>query len=230
MSISDQTLLVLCTLLALELVTLRAGQRRLFWAAAGASRSRGLAFVLAAPGTALHEAAHYLACVALGVPITGPVRLFWPQRGVGGELVLGSVPHARTGVLRQGLISIAPLILVPAVLTLATAWLLAPHTLTQLPNALGDLAWWRVAVWIYLSLSCAQAVFPSSGDRIGPAGAACLCALLGATVGLVFVLDARQGLLDVLGAVDGVLAVPASAAAVSLLAFGLLRPAAPART
>ena len=110
---SDQTLLALCALLALELVALRRGQRRLFWAAAGATRSRLLAYGLAAPGTAVHETAHYLACLALGVPITGRVRLFWPQRGASGEVVLGAVPHARTDALRQALISIAPLLLVP---------------------------------------------------------------------------------------------------------------------
>ncbi len=228
MSLSDQTLLALCALLALELVALRRGQRRLFWAAAGATRSRLLAYVLAAPGVAVHETAHYLACLALGVPITGRVRLFWPQRGAGGEVVLGAVPHARTDALRQALISIAPLLLVPAVLTIATAVLLSPHTLTQLPTALGEVAWWRTALWVYLSLSCAQAAFPSSGDHIGLTGAACLCALLGAAVGLVLALGTSRGLLEALGAIDGVLAVPAAAAAISMFAFGLLR-AAPAR-
>ncbi len=229
MSLSDQTLLVLCALLALELVVLRRGQRRLFWAAAHATRSRVLAYALAAPGTALHEAAHYLACVALGVPITGRVRLFWPERTPGGDVVLGSVPHARTSALRQALISIAPLLIVPALLTIATALLLAPHGLTELPNAITEVPWWRAALWIYLSLSCAQAVFPSSGDQIGVAGGACLCALLGATVGLILALDSSHGLLVVLAAIDGVLALPAAAAALSMVALGLLRAAAPAR-
>jgi len=229
MSLGDQTLIVLSALLALELAALRGGQRRLFSAAAGATRSRAIAYGLAAPGTALHEVSHYLACLALGVPITGRVRLFWPQRLPGGRVVLGAVPHARTGPLRQALISIAPLLLVPAVLALATAALLAPYPLTELPNALGDVSWWRVALWLYLSLSCAQAAFPSSGDRIGPAGLACLLALAGVAIGLPLALDARQGVLEVLAAIDGVLAVPAAVAALSLLAFGLLRPASPAR-
>jgi hypothetical protein len=229
MSLSDQTLIALCALLVLELALLRRGQRRLFWIAAGATRSRVLAYALAAPGTALHEAAHYLACLALGVPITGRVRLFWPQLTASGDVVLGSVPHARTGALRQALISIAPLLLVPAVLTLATALLLAPHTLGELPNAITQIAWWRAALLAYLSLSCAQAAFPSSGDHIGVLGGVCLGALLAATTAAILALGSERALLETLAATAGVLALPAVAAAVSMLALGLLRGLAPAR-
>ncbi len=229
MPLSDQTLIALCALLALELALLRRGQRRLFWTAAQATRSRILAYALAAPGTALHEAAHYLACLALGVPITGRVRLFWPQRTASGDIVLGSVPHARTGALRQALISIAPLVLVPAALTLATAVLLAPHTLGQLPDAITQIAWWRAALLVYLSLSCAQAAFPSSGDHIGLLGGVCLGVLLAGATAAILTFGSQNALLEALAAAAGILALPAVAAAVSMLALGLLRSSAPAR-
>lgn len=219
---ANETLIVLVMLLLVELALLRGGQRRLFWATVRASRSRLLAYVLAAPGTALHEGAHYLACRALGVAIVGRVRLFWPTRGPGGELVLGSVSHVRTGVLRQALISVAPLVLVPAALALATTLLLFPAALVALPDALGQVPWWRAALWLYISLSCGQAAFPSPGDRIGLGGSAGLVLVVAGAFGLVDLLGGRGSLRDTLGAVDGILALPAATAAVSLLVLRLL--------
>jgi hypothetical protein len=54
-------------LLAGEAVALFLGQRRLFWLAVDATGSRLLGYLLAMPGTMLHESAHYLACVLLRV-------------------------------------------------------------------------------------------------------------------------------------------------------------------
>jgi len=225
MSAADQTLAVLCALLAVELVLLRHGQRRLFGVSMAATRSRLFAYVLAAPGTALHEAAHYLACRALAVPTVGRTRLFWPQRTPEGHVVLGSVSHARTDALRQALISIAPLLLVPPMLVLATALLLSPHALSALPNALGDVPWWRAALWGYLALSCAQAVFPSPGDRLGAAELGCLVGLAAGGTLLVLAVGHLPALLQVLGVAVGILALPAAAAGASLFALGLLRSA-----
>ncbi len=64
------------------------------------------------PGTVLHEGAHYIACVLLGVPVgrqvRGPdgrrrrVRWFFPTRDpVTGSVTLGMVPHARTDPFRE---------------------------------------------------------------------------------------------------------------------------------
>lgn len=213
----------LLLLLALELIALRAGQRRLFAATVRASGSRMLAYALALPGTVLHEIAHYLACLALGVRVGRPsgadgrrggggVRLFWPRRQADGDLILGSVTHARTDALRGALIAIAPLVLVPAALTVASALLLGSAALTRLPDALGGVALWRALLWGYLSLSCAQAMFPSSGDRLGAVGAILLVALLALAIAVVDVLGGAQTLADVLGTVVGVLALPALAA------------------
>jgi hypothetical protein len=222
MSYSSDTLIALALLLAVELALLRRGQRRLFWAMAGATRSRLPAYVLAAPGTALHEASHYLACVALGVPVLGRVRLFWPERTPAGDVILGSVRHAPTGPLRRALIAIAPLVLVPATLALVSLLLLGGDALSHLPDALGRVPAWRAALWVYVSLSCGQAVFPSPGDRVGAFGAASLLALGVLAIGAIVLAAGGGGLQDVLGAVDGVLALPALGAAVSLLALGLM--------
>lgn len=225
MAADGDTLVALALLLAGELALLWRGQRRLFWAAVGATRSRVLAYALAAPGTALHEASHYLACRALGVPVSGRVRLFWPQRTNEGGVVLGSVPHARTGPLRQALISIAPLVLVPAFLTLATALLVAPDALSRLPDALTGVPAWRAILWVYLSLSCGQAVFPSPGDRIGAIGGILLLILGLFALGIVDALGGSAGVADVLGAAAGIMALPALAAAASLVALGMLQRA-----
>jgi hypothetical protein len=229
MAADSETLVALALLLAGELALLWRGQRRLFWAAVGATRSRVLAYALAAPGTALHEASHYLACRALGVPVTGRVRLFWPQRTGEDDVVLGSVPHARTGPLRQALISIAPLVLVPAFLTLATALLVAPDALSRLPDALTGVPAWRAILWVYLSLSCGQAVFPSPGDRIGVTGGILLLVIGLLALGVVEALGGSTGVADVVGAADGIMALPALAAGASLVALGMVRRASGAR-
>lgn len=228
MAATANDLPALTLLLALELLVLRSGQRRLFWATAGATRSRVLAYALAAPGTIVHEGAHYLACVALGVPVGrqlgARVRLFWPTRTADGAVVLGSVPHGRTDALRRSLIAIAPLIIVPSALALASAVLLGADALGRLPDSLGDVAAWRVALWAYLSFSCGQAVFPSPGDRIGALGWALLGALAALALLAVATLGGQGAVRDVAGAVVGVLALPAAIAGLSLLVLGVLRP------
>jgi hypothetical protein len=52
-------------LLAAEAVALVLGQRRLFGWRSTQTGSRLLGYLLAMPGTVLHESAHYLACVLL---------------------------------------------------------------------------------------------------------------------------------------------------------------------
>jgi len=117
------TLLGLGFVLALEAVCLFLGQRRLFWLAVDATGSRLLGYLLAMPGTVLHESAHYLACVILRVPAgrqlrtrdgrRARVRLFYPQRDpVTGSVILGMVPHAKTDPVRGALIAIAPLLVI----------------------------------------------------------------------------------------------------------------------
>jgi hypothetical protein len=207
--------LLLLVLLAAELLLLHRGQRRLFWGLGGGGRLRALAYVAVMPGTVLHESSHVLACRALGVRVAR-ARLFRPRHGPDGSVVLGSVSHARTGLLRGALISVAPLVLVPAALAGASAALLGPHVFAHFPHGLSTVPAWRLALWGWCSLSCAQAAFPSSGDHIGLAGVV----LIGAVLAIVLVaLSAAGGPVALRGALAfaaALLALPAAAAAVAL--------------
>jgi hypothetical protein len=219
-------LAVLTGILALELAVLRRGQRSALWGVAGSTRTRVPAYLLAAPGVVLHEGAHYLACLALGVPVGRQLvgvdgcrmrtRWFWPQITPEGDLSLGGVVHARTDPLRQALIASAPLILIPPALALLTALLLGAHALVGLPDALARAPAWQAALWCYVALSCGQAAFPSPGDRVGALGALGLLILGTGLAWALVAVGGTGGLLDVLGAVVGVLAVPAAAAVLLL--------------
>ena len=181
------------------------GQRRLFWLAVDASGSRLLGYLLALPGTVLHESAHYLACVLLRVRVgrqlrtrdgrRARVRLFFPTRDpVTGAVRLGSVPHARTGPLRGALIAIAPLLLVPPLLLLIAFAFAGTSDLAQLRHLLPHLPSWKLALLAYVAFSCGQAAFPSPGDHIGVLGALALITVLAVTVGLVLANGGRAEL------------------------------------
>ena len=172
------TVVELGLVLALEALCLFLGQRRLFWLAVDATGSRLLGYLLAMPGTVLHESAHYLACVILRVPAgrqvrtrdgrRARVRLFLPQRDqVTGSVILGMVPHARTDPVRGALIAIAPLLLVPALLVAIALLVAGTSDPAQLRRVLPELATWKVVLLGYLTFSCGQAAFPSAGDHVG---------------------------------------------------------------
>lgn len=219
--------------LALEALCLFLGQRRLFWLAVDATGSRLLGYLLAMPGTVLHESAHYLACVILRVPAgrqlrtrdgrRARVRLFYPQRDqVTGSVTLGIVPHARTDPVRGSLIAIAPLLLVPALLVASALLIAGTSDPAQLRHVLPELATWKLALLAYLAFSCGQAAFPSAGDHVGVLGALALAAILGTTVTVVLSNGGRAELTTVLRDACLLLAVPALASALSLLVLGTI--------
>jgi hypothetical protein len=225
------TLVPFALVLVAEAVALCIGQRRLFWLAVDATGSRLLGYLLAMPGTVLHESAHYLACRVLRVPVgrqvrtrdgrRARVRLFYPQRDRdSGSVTLGSVPHAAAGPIRGALIAVAPLLILPPLLVaiaLACAGTTDPSQLRQL---LPRLAAWKLVLLAYLAFSCGQAAFPSSGDHIGKLGGLALAALAGGTVATIL-LDGGQAKLTTLTR-DAclLLAVPAIASTLSLLVLG----------
>jgi hypothetical protein len=142
-------------LLVAEAVALFLGQRRLFWLAVDATGSRLLGYLLAMPGTVLHESAHYLACVLLRVPVGRQVRmrdgrrvrvrLFYPRRDrYSGSVTLGSVPHAATDPLCGALIAAAPLVLVPPLLVAIALAFARTSDPSQLRHLLPGLATWKL--------------------------------------------------------------------------------------
>jgi hypothetical protein len=214
-------------LLLVELIALFYGQRRLFWASAHLTSSRVIAYALAAPGTILHESAHYLAALLLGVPAgdrvlvagkRGRVSFFFPKTGEDGSVTLGSVPVAATDPLRGALISIAPALLVPPLFAGLTAILLGSAVPGNLLSAFVHAPIWAEAVWLYLAFSCAQAAFPSVGDHIGVLGGAALVGLAGV---IVVGLGAEGGVHELTVAARTlalILLVPSLIAGLSLLA------------
>jgi len=218
---------VFALLLLGEGVLLYFGQRRLFGAIESATHSRFIAYFLAAPGTVLHESAHYIMALVLGVPAgdrvrtkdgkRGRVSFFFPHREEDGTTILGSVPVAASDPLRSSLIAIAPIILVPPLFAGLTLLLLPVSSLSALGTAFVAAPLLHEALWVYLGISCSQAAFPSIGDHVGILGAFALTLLGGSLVALL----ASSGELEpVLRAVVLLLALPALAAGVSLAALG----------
>jgi hypothetical protein len=215
-------------LLAAEAVALFLGQRRLFWLAVDATGSRLLGYLLAMPGTVLHESAHYLACVLLRVPVgrqvrmrdgrRARVRLFYPRRDrYSGSVTLGSVPHAATDPLRGALIAVAPLVLVPPLLLAVALAFAGTSDPSQLRHLLPGLATWKLVLLAYVSFSCGQAAFPSSGDHIGKLGGLGLTALVAATVAAILLHGGQAELANLTRDACLLLAVPAIASGLSLL-------------
>jgi len=212
-----------------EGVLLYFGQRRLFGAIESATHSRFIAYFLAAPGTVLHESAHYIMALVLGVPAgdrvrtkdgkRGRVSFFFPHREEDGSTTLGSVPVAAADPLRSSLISIAPIILVPPLFAVLTLILLPVSSPSDLGTAFVAAPFYSEALWVYLGISCSQAAFPSTGDHVGVLGAFALVLLAGLLVSL---LASAGELLPVLNAVVILLALPAAAAGISLAALGAL--------
>lgn len=172
------------------------------------------AYLLAAPGTILHELAHLLMCILLGVR-TGRVRLFYPQSDEEGNITLGSVEHERPDPLRSALVAIAPALLVPGLLLGISVLFFGSQFLTNPFAALGASSWWLIVIWVYLVASSGQGAFPSAGDHIGVLGGATL--LLLALVAWALIPSSALSAVAEIGAL--VLAAPSLAALLCLLAL-----------
>ena len=141
----------------------------------GAGLGRVAFYLLILPGVTLHEAAHYLACLLTGTRVLRFVP-FWPQRSARGRLLLGYVLHERRPFPVKAVIGLAPILLNPLGILLATA-LLTPLTLAEVTDpqfavikegilTSGFLTGSPLvaATWIYLSLSFALGSVPSRED------------------------------------------------------------------
>lgn len=227
---SSGTVALIILLLPAALV-LRLAQRRLFWDIERTVRSRTLAYAIAAPSTVAHELAHAAMAVCLGVPIGaragGSIELFRPRRRSDGSLQLGMVGVAQTDPLRSSLISIAPFILVPLMLLGLNVALLGEANPLEAASALGDLAPWRIAVWLALAITLPQAAFPSPGDHIGVAGGICLAMLAGGGSLLLYQQGGAALLGEVLAGFSALLVIPAIAAILQLALLAGPRSLAP---
>jgi len=200
----------LLPLLVLECWALYLGQRQIF-PLTEQRLGRIPAFILAAPGTVLHELSHYFLCKLLGVQ-TGRVSLFRPQQTEDG-FTLGYVEHAQSDPIRRVLISVAPLLLVPPLLLLCTFALFGSEVFSDPINALKQGSWWAIFFWIYLTASAGQGAFPSVGDHIGISGIIVLVLL---AIAIFWLIPAGQ-LLALLQILVLILALPSASAIFSLL-------------
>ncbi|MBI3159051.1 MAG: hypothetical protein HYZ26_05575 [Chloroflexi bacterium] len=187
------------------------------------------------PGVLLHELSHYLMAKLLFVP-TGRFSIF-PRDLKNGMLQLGYVETAKTGLLREFFIGIAPLLAGGALvayaglarLSLGALWpALATGNLPALLDGLAALPsqpdFW---LWFYLTAAVSATMMPSASDRRVwlPLGL-----LLAAALGLALYLGAGAWLAalaprlnDAFRAVAIVFAVAAAVQAALLLPLFLLR-------
>lgn len=170
---------LLIFIILLEAFVLYLGQRYIFGAAY--NKSKFLTYLLVAPGTALHELAHWIMCVVLQVPAELPV-LFKPEKHDDGSMTLGYVNHAQTDPLRGALVAIAPVLLVPLILLFAFVGMFGTGFLQEPFSAVSDAATWKIVLAGYLTLSAGTGAFPSPGDHIGVVGGTMLIVLTGIAI------------------------------------------------
>jgi hypothetical protein len=225
--------------LAVELVVLYAAGsyamgRLMGFTDSGGVVGRSAFYLLVFPGVVLHEGAHYLACLVTGTEV---VRFapFSPQRSTDGRLVLGYVRHERRALPIRAIIGLAPVVLNPLGLLLATA-LLTPLTFRQATEPSVGIVLkgifgggfltddpLRAAFWAYLSLSFALGSVPSREDLSGlPLLLLVLGGgvLLAGSLGTGAVLSSAAYDLSALAA--GLYALPAAVAVGGALAMGFL--------
>jgi hypothetical protein len=132
-------------------------------------------YLLVFPGVALHESAHYLACLLTGTRV-GRFVPFSPKSSPDGRLRLGYVRHEGRSAPLRAPIGLAPIVLNP-IGVLAVTVLLTPLTLTEVidprPEVFEERILWSgflvnspgvAVVWAYLALSFALGSVPSRED------------------------------------------------------------------
>ena len=191
-------------------------------------------YPLVFPGVVLHEGAHYLACLITGTEVLR-FAPFSPQSSADGRLVLGYVRHERRALPIRAIIGLAPVLLNPMGILLASV-LLTPLTLEEVADPsvgvvvrgifaggfLTDAPLLFVA-WAYLSLSFALGSVPSREDLSGlPLLLLVLGGgvLLAGSLGTGAVLSSAAYDLSALAA--GLYALPAAVAVGGALAMGFL--------
>jgi hypothetical protein len=191
-------------------------------------------YLLVLPGVALHETAHYLACLLTGTRV-GRFVPFSPKSSPDGRLRLGYVRHERRSATVTALIGLAPVVLNPMGVLLVTV-LLTPLTLTEVVDPRLEVFEERIfssgfliestgvaAIWVYLAFSFALGSVPSREDLSSVPAVLLLFA-----VGVLALSSLQEGSEDTLllalnefsTRVLGIYALPAAVAATAALLVG----------
>ena len=192
-------------------------------------------YLMVLPGVALHESAHYLACLLTGTRV-GRFAPFAPKSLPDGRLRLGYVRHEDRSAPVKALIGLAPVVLNPIGVLAVTA-LLTPLTLTEVLIPQPEVFEERIlssgfltqspvvaAAWAYLALSFALGSVPSRED-LSSVPVALLLFALGVSV-LSFFREGSQdafllALAELSARAAGIYALPAAVAAAAALLLGL---------
>jgi hypothetical protein len=192
-------------------------------------------YLMVLPGVALHESAHYLACLLTGTRV-GRFVPFAPKSLPDGRLRLGYVRHEDRSAPVKALIGLAPVVLNPIGVLAVTA-LLTPLTLTEVLIPQPEVFEERIlssgfltqspvvaAAWAYLALSFALGSVPSRED-LSSVPVALLLFALGVSVLSFFREGSQDALLLALAELSaraaGIYALPAVVAAAAALLLGL---------
>jgi hypothetical protein len=192
-------------------------------------------YLLILPGVALHETAHYLACLLTGTRV-GRFVPFLPKNLPDGRLRLGYVGHDARSAPITALIGLAPVILNPIGVLVVTL-LLTPLTPTEVVSLQPEVFQQHIlssgflvgspgmaTAWGYLAFSFALGSVPSRGDLSSVPAALVLLAL--GILALSFFQEGSQDpLLLALAELSvwaaGIYALPAAVAAAAALLLAL---------
>ena len=192
-------------------------------------------YLLLLPGVALHESAHYLACLLTGTRV-GRFVPFSPENLPNGRLRLGYVRHERRSAPVKAFIGLAPIVLNPIGILVITV-LLTPLTLTEAVSPQPEVFEERIllsgfltenpgmgAVWAYLVFSFALGSVPSRED-LSSLPAVLLLFALGVLALSFFREGSGNALLLALAELSaravGIYALPAGVAATAALLLAL---------
>lgn len=201
----------------------------------GSGLGKAAFYLLVLPGVALHETAHYLACLLTGTRV-GRFVPFSPESYPDGRLRLGYVRHETRSAPVAALIGLAPVVLNPMGILAVTA-LLTPLTLAEAAYPQAEVFGERIlsggflvgspgvaALWAYLAFSFALGSVPSRED-LSSVPAALLLFSLGVLTLSFFREGSGEALLSALAELAaraaGVYLLPAVVAAAAALLLGL---------
>ncbi len=149
------------------------------------------------PGTVIHELAHYLMAKMLFVR-TGKVELTPELHGNG--LKLGSVQVAKSDILRQFLIGVAPLLFGSALLVLGTY-----YSLPKIINFSLDTSYLILAtLYLYVIFVITNTMFSSKKDMEGALG---LFIFIAFVTSVIFVAGREEWLIEPVRFINGNLMV-----------------------